>query len=82
MNYDTSSSATQSTFDKYLEAKSRIASLEEERDSLYSETQHAQQQLVHLLLTVTDPVQNQRVQSLASLVLANNTRVADIVSNK
>ena len=81
MNYNTSSSATQSTFDKYLEAKSRIASLEE-RDSLYSETQHAQQQLVHLLLTVTDPVQNQRVQSLASLVLANNTRVADIVSNK
>ena len=79
MNDDASSSATQSTFDKYLEVKSRIATLEEERDSLYSETQHAQQ---HLLLTVTNPVQNQRVQSLASLVLANNTRVTDIVNNK
>ena len=71
---------TRSTFDRYLQAQSTIAALEDEKTSLVSEISQGNNQLVVLLLTTQDPLQSSHVRSVAELIQSNEKRLADIVS--
>ena len=69
------------TFDKYLETKASLQSLEEELSSLTTELQQANQVLVLLLLT-QDPQNSTSVQSVVNLINENKRRISTIVGYK
>ena len=76
----TSTCSSSSTFDHYLQLKSTIKSLEEEKTTLENEIQQAQQVLIVLLLTSQDPQNNRMVQDVANLMKQNIEKITSIVS--
>ena len=69
-----------SSFLQYQQARVKLLALEEEQNRVKSETEQAQQVLVLLSLTTTDPLNNSRVQAVSKLIQENTDRLHDIVS--
>ena len=61
----TTTSSRQSTFEKYMEAKTSLRQLEQDKSTLADQIKTAQQYLVLHLLTAQDPTQSAVVQSTA-----------------
>ena len=79
---DQNLSSTSSSFNKYHLARAKIIELEEEQTRVAGESDQAQQVLVLLLISIHDPMNDPRVQSVAKLIDTNTKRLSEIVSRK
>lgn len=76
----TTVSTRQSSYENYMEAKTCVTALREEKELLTEQVKVAQQYLVLQLLTTPDPLQNTIVQSTSQYVNDSQKRIAEIVS--
>ena len=78
----TTASTRESSFEKYMEAKTSLNELQQEKESLTEQTTVAQQYMVLHLLTSSDPLQSAIVQSAARYINDSNNKTEEIVSKK
>uniref|UniRef100_A0A1X7V868 Uncharacterized protein n=1 Tax=Amphimedon queenslandica TaxID=400682 RepID=A0A1X7V868_AMPQE len=74
----TTASTRLSSYEKYMEAKTSVTTLKEEKDLLTEQIKIAQQYLVLQLLTTPDPMQNTTVQSTSQYMYESQKRIAEI----
>lgn len=67
------------SFEQYHQARVKVTALKDERSSLLSDLEQAQEILVLLLLTTPDP---DRIQLVSQLITTNNQKIAALVSQK
>lgn len=77
----TNPSCSVTNFQRYHEAKAQLNTLNNEKAQLASENDQANQVLVLLLLTTTDPESDIRVKQVAELINNNSKRIMDTVSD-
>ena len=73
------SSTRESTFEQYMQAKVSQSEFEQEKITLTSKINIAQQYLVLQLLTTPEPLQNQTVISTSEYIKTNTNRITEIV---
>ena len=72
-------SSNTTTFDVYVQVKTAMKALAEEKNKLTAELEQAQGVLVYLLIASPNPQQDQRVLAVTSLINSNTAKVASIV---
>lgn len=77
----TAAAHTSDSFHQYLDIKSQIKSLEEEKEHIGNELQQAQQILVILLFSLPDPQNDARVVATSTLIKTNTDKITIIVSD-